>query len=271
MVKVGGSLLSDFTSYDNVANIFARMLRTRSMRIVISAASGVTEWILRMNARQDSSHLTRLLSLHEENSGGSLSIEVRDDFKAACKSWLDGSPEPLLAWAERASAFNIQGRLARLGHTLPIVEMEWDRLPRSDSSAIVPSFYVRGPNDRIRILPRGGGDLSAVLVAAGIGVTSARLWKHGGGLWVDGNPVTQIEYEDIVPLLSPSKRPLQLQLGAFRLASQLGIGLRIEDPYGVGHSTWVWSKPESRRFTGRVHTPSELLLEPASFGSPVVR
>ena len=255
IIKIGGSVLRDAEAYDAASRRLVSEAETHPSWIVVSAGAGVTDRLERIRTAGGlGAGVGELLALHEHLAGRPLPRRLRKELVEARADSNGGSSDRLMAWGERASSYILQDRLRRLGRGVPVTELSWGTAPRDTQPSIVPGFYLRGPDARIHLLPRGGGDLTAVLLAALLGIRRVDLWKKGGGIWLDGAAVPRIAADELVGRLADPTRPLQVD--ALRTAARLGIELRLEDPFGPGHTTVVTSGPVG--LNGH-RTPGELL------------
>ncbi len=245
VIKVGGSVLRDAAAYADVARaIFSEIARGPTW-IVVSAGAGVTDRLERsLNAGSPSSELGELLDRHEAWNDGPFPAELREGLLARVSTGDPGALPRRLAWGERASAEVLKSRLGRSGRAVPIVELGSSSSLPPERNALVPGFYLREDDGGIRLLPRGGGDISAVLVAAALGSTSVRLWKRGGGIRIDGRALPRVLASDLLPRLEDPIRPIHVE--AVRIAARLGIELSLEDPFGGAAATVIESGPGSR-------------------------
>lgn len=242
VIKVGGSVLRDGVAYQDVATTLCREIQRGPTRVVVSAAEGVTDALTRLAADGDQRIPGRLLQLHAELAGGPLPSTVAADLQAALAKARIGPQDSLVTWGERASAAALQAWLSRAGFEAPIIELgSPESSSPSLSAALTPGFYVRRDDGDVRCLPRGGSDLSAVLLAAGLGAPVVRLWKAGGGIRLNGGWVTQVSADALIPKLEDPIRPIHI--GALALASQLGIDLLLEDPMERFPSTRIQAEP----------------------------
>ncbi|HTD81193.1 MAG TPA: hypothetical protein VK723_03475 [Thermoplasmata archaeon] len=242
VIKVGGSVLRDARSYEVIARLLSERMTTEPTWVVVSAAKGVTDGLDRLRGAGDSEDIRRFLAGHTRATGVSpaagLEAELRDGWRAS----FGGSVQSLFAWGERASTDALRRHLRRLGIEVPVIELPSRvRLPPVPS-ALVPGFYLRDRTGHVRCLPRGGSDISAVLVAAGLRSARVRLWKDGGGIRVGGeSTVTEVDGASLLHRVRGSIRPLHPV--ALRIAIQRGIDLVLEDPFGRHASTLVSCRP----------------------------
>ncbi|OFW10822.1 MAG: hypothetical protein A3H96_04240 [Acidobacteria bacterium RIFCSPLOWO2_02_FULL_67_36] len=175
VIKIGGSVLTGMPAYRRVAAFVAERLRDRAgekLVLVVSAEEGTTDALLEA-ARQlvetpDPATLDLLWSTGEIRSAALLTL---------C----------LHAMGIRAAALNV--------HQAGLVEDERDRGPgrarlralrlRAALAAVdvvvAPGFLARSAGDGMVSLGRGGSDLTAVLLAAGLGAARCELLKDVPG------------------------------------------------------------------------------------------
>lgn len=231
IVKIGGSLLTDGTAFEAIAARLHQDLDQAPTWIVVSAARGVTER-LRQLARDRDPVVSQ--NLGDDHLAWGLPPALASELKQLATH---ASHDDILAWGERASAAILQGRLADLGRRAPIVELRGrSRLPVL-GTAIVPGFYLRDVRGRRRLLPRGGSDIAALLVATWTGAETVHLWKEGGGIRFDGLVSPILRSQELLLRIGSSIHPLHP--AAARIAQRRGIELVLEDPWGRHPSTNV--------------------------------
>ena len=229
VIKVGGSILRDEQGYRSVAEHLRPWIE-RGSWVVVSAARGVTDELERLSASPRVGPARRLIDRHSEWAGEPLAEELALELEALARA---ASPAlgPLLSWGERASAACLSARLAALGFPVPVVELPRHGPPEGRSASIVPGFYLRDEDGRAILLPRGGSDISAVLLAARLGAREVRFWKDGGGVQDLEDPATivsEIDSGELLERLGNSTRPLHPE--ALRLALEAGVELVLEEP-----------------------------------------
>ena len=252
VIKVGGSVLRSPDSYRRIARLLADEFRRTTTRVVVSAAAGITDALVRLAASGDPREAQALLD-QQENLSGVLPARSRQvEFRRGITEAIVGSKDRLLAWGEQESAAALQEHLAALGLDIPIEELRIPGAP-SSHSAIVPGFYVRDQIGQVRCLPRGGSDISAVLVAENYGARCVRFWKDGGGIRSNGGVLAQVDAAVLQKQLAGTVRPLHP--AALALASRRQIDLILEDPFGRQGFTRI----RSARTTGPKSLPSHEL------------
>jgi aspartate kinase len=175
VIKVGGSVLTGAPSYRRAASFVAARLSEHPgerLVVVVSAEHGVTDALL-ATAREivdvpDPATLDLLWSTGELRSAALLALQLQ-------------------ALGVRAAALNVH----QTGLTEPDVQAGPGRiavrrlrlaaaLARHDV-VVTPGFLARGDGDGIVSLGRGGSDLTAVLLAAGLGARQCELVKDVPG------------------------------------------------------------------------------------------
>jgi aspartate kinase len=175
VIKVGGSVLTDGAAYRRAAAFIASRLSEHPderLVVVVSAEHGVTDTLL-ATAREivdvpDPATLDLLWSTGELRSAALLALQLQ-------------------ALGVRAAAVNVH----QTGLTEPDVQAGTGRiavrrlrlaaaLARHDV-VVAPGFLARGDGDTVVSLGRGGSDLTAVLLAAGLGARQCELVKDVPG------------------------------------------------------------------------------------------
>lgn len=175
VIKVGGSVLTGSAAYRRAAVFIAARLREHPderLVVVVSAEYGVTDALL-ATAREiadppDPATLDLLWSTGELRSAALLALQLQalGVRAAAMNVHQTGVTEPDV----QAGAGGIGVRGLRLAAALA----------RHDV-VVAPGFLARGDGDAVVSLGRGGSDLTAVLIAAGLGARRCELVKDVPG------------------------------------------------------------------------------------------
>lgn len=260
VIKVGGSLLRGATDYGDLAALLERELRSGPVAIVVSAAAGVTDALASLPRAASTAALEALLKRHEELAGKPVPPWLEAELRRGAHETGGARTPSHIAWGEQASAWALQCRLQELGVAAPVVEL-YARRPRPFAlPAIVPGFYLRDRHGRARALPRGGSDITAVLVALRIGARTVRYWKEGGGIRsgrADGAPMGVVDAPTALARLGRTIRPLHP--AAVRIADRRGIELVLEPPGGGSSST---------RIVPVARLPSPVVVATSALGGP---
>lgn len=175
VVKIGGSLLTDLPSYARAADAIARQLEEGGARVivVVSAALGATDALLEaartLASEPDPRALDLLWSTGELRSVALLTLALRARGVTAAGLGVhetgltadtrDGAGAPAI----RLNPLRLRAAIA--GHAV----------------VIMPGFLATDDAGRVVTLGRGGSDLTAVVVAAGLGAGRCELLKDVPG------------------------------------------------------------------------------------------
>lgn len=195
VIKIGGSVLTGRQAYRRVAaHVCDRLCEKPGERlvVVVSAQNGVTDGLL-ATAREivsepDAATVDLLWSTGETHSAALLALHLQ-------------------ARGARAAAVNVH----QTGLTEPdhgggpgrpeIRPMRLLALLDEHDIVVAPGFLARGDGDRVVSLGRGGSDLTAVLLAAGLGAARCELVKDVPGYFTadpkrhpDAQPIERLSY-----------------------------------------------------------------------------
>lgn len=190
VIKIGGSVFTDLTAYKRCAAYLKKRVNEaprEKLIVVVSAEFGMTDRLQEL-ARQlcaapDPGTLDLLWSTGEVRSVATLTLCLH----------AVGVP------AVGLSVHECGLRAPRQDETAEHVVVDGPALRSRIACvhvAVVPGFLARGPGDRIVSLGRGGSDLTAVLLAAGLGAVRCELVKDVPG-YFDKDPN---RFPDAVPL-----------------------------------------------------------------------
>jgi len=195
VLKIGGSVLTGRQGFRRVASFIGERLVDRAgdrLVIVVSAENGTTDALLAtatdIVAEPDRSTIDLLWSTGETHSAALLALHLQ-------------------ARGIRSTAANV--------HQTGLVETDHAEQPGRSSVrplrllalltdydvVVAPGFLARGAGDRIVSLGRGGSDLTAVLLAAGLGASCCELVKDVPGYFTadpkrdpDARPLPSVSY-----------------------------------------------------------------------------
>ena len=174
VVKIGGSVLTDVAAYRRTAEFLAARVRRREggrIVAVVSAEQGATDALLshatEIAADPDPATMDLLWSTGELRSVALLTVSLQ-------------------ALHVRATPANVHqtGLIAsdRSGVAeRSLLPLRLRALLASHEVVVAPGFLARGLADRVVSLGRGGSDLTAVLLAAGLGAHACELVKDVPG------------------------------------------------------------------------------------------
>lgn len=254
-IKVGGSVLRDEADYRRIAAAL-RPLLERGAWVVVSAAHGVTDELERLANDRRPGAVPEILYRHSRLAGGPLPASLASELVSSVRD-TSVPAATIVSWGERASTAAIQSRLSQIGIRVPVAELPLSGLLAFRAATLVPGFYVRDPHGHVRLLSRGGSDISAVLLAARLHAPEVRFWKNGGGIRgaTDGmSTMPEIDGFDLLTRLRDAISPLHPT--ALRLALRERIELIFEDPTGVWPSTRILARPPEATTAGPQNDPS---------------
>jgi aspartate kinase len=177
VLKIGGSVLTDLAAYRRAAAFVAEQLEENAgarLVVVVSAQHGQTDLLLQaaldFNPSPDRDSLDLLWSTGELRSVALLvlALHALGVRAAAANVHQTGLGELDPAGPSGAATFLPLRLLARLAH---------------HDVVVVPGFLARGAGDKVVSLGRGGSDLTAVLITAGLGARDCQLVKDVDGYY----------------------------------------------------------------------------------------
>jgi aspartate kinase len=194
VIKIGGSVLTGIASYLRAAAFIAGRLANdpgRRLVVVVSAEQGTTDALLAL-AREvtpepDPAALDLLWSTGELRSVALLVLSLQAlGVRAAAANVHETGLEAPDAWSEAGRSIlrplRLRSRLAEL------------------DVVVAPGFLARGEGDSVVSLGRGGSDLTAVLLAAGLDAETCELVKAVPGYFsTDPNRISSAEHIPTLP------------------------------------------------------------------------
>jgi aspartate kinase len=181
VIKIGGSVLREAAAYRRAAAFLSRRLKEHPgerLVVVVSAEYGVTDTLLAI-ARDivpepDPATLDLLWSTGELRSAALLALQLQalGVRATAVNVHQTGLTEP-----------DVSGRPGRIG----IRALRLAAALAVNDVVVAPGFLARGGGDAVVSLGRGGSDLTAVLLAVGLGARRCELVKDVPGYY-DADP-----------------------------------------------------------------------------------
>lgn len=179
VIKVGGSIFKDAASYRRAAEFVAHRLAAaprEKLVVVVSARNGITDFLLQeaqaVVSEPNPTALDLLWSTGELHSVALLALHLQALGIAA--SPLNVHQTGLRLSERGASAANADFDPAAIHATL-----------RNHRAVVVPGFLASDRSSVIVSLGRGGSDLTAVLLAAGLSASRCELIKDVPGYFSD--------------------------------------------------------------------------------------
>jgi aspartate kinase len=176
VLKIGGSVLIDLDAYREAARfIVARRACEPHARfvVIVSAQHGETDALLAtasaLAVDPDRAMVDLLWSTGELRSVALLTLALQSGGVVA-------------TGANVHEAGLVDGGATAAGRPL-LSALRLRRLLEDAEVVVVPGFLARSGGDRVVSLGRGGSDLTAVVVAAGLGAIRCELIKDVGGYY----------------------------------------------------------------------------------------
>ncbi len=237
VVKIGGSVLTDRQAFRRAAAFVSTLLieePDRQLVVVVSAEQGVTDGLLACAqdfvANPDRQTLDLLWSTGEVRSVALLVFALHAAGVRA--TGLNVHQMGLVDRVDCPSRGPLTVRPLRLRAALARADV-----------VVVPGFLARGPADAITSLDRGGSDLTAVLLAAGLGARTCELVKDVAGYFSadpkldpKAEPLDEISFARASDLARGGGR--LVQAAALHAAREAGLPLLVRSIDG-GRGTYV--------------------------------
>lgn len=220
VLKFGSSILRNPAEAPRaVSEIYRHVRRGRRVVAVVSAFHGHTDRLLDeargMGHAHDNDHLPRYVALGEETAALLLAIAC-DRVGLTCCSM---SVRELGLLAEGPSE---DATPVGLGSDALV------RALASHEAVIVPGFGAVAENGRVVLLGRGGADLTAVALAAELGLESVRLLKDVDGVY-EGDPKSQggARFEQLDWATARAVAGKLVQARAIEVAEARGVRIEV--------------------------------------------
>ena len=226
VLKIGGSVLTGPPAYRRVAAFIGERLcadPAERLVTVVSARLGTTDALLEtardIGPDPDPALVDLLWSTGETASAAllALNLQALGVCATAANIHQTGLGEPGPSGSAGRSALRPLRLLALLG--------EYDVV-------VAPGFLARGAGDRVVSLGRGGSDLTAVLLAAGLGAARCELVKDVPGYFTGdpkhdphARPLAQLSYARAIDMADEGCELVQPQ--ALRAARDRGVALVV--------------------------------------------
>jgi aspartate kinase len=228
VLKIGGSVLTGPQAYRRVSShIGTRLCTAPGERIVavVSAELGVTDRLLATATgiveQPDARTLDLLWSTGETRSAALLALSLQ-------------------ALGVRVTVANVhQAGLSSIARgSMQVNPLRLQALLADHDVVVVPGFFARGGGDSLRSLGRGGSDLTAVLLAAGLGAASCELLKDVPGFFTqdpkrspDARPIPRLSFTHALAMADDGCELVQRQ--AIEAARVHALPLHVR---AIGHA-----------------------------------
>ena len=229
VMKLGGSVLRDLSSYKSCARQILDRLRAESgsrFVVVVSARFGETDELLSLATSlsriPEPSALDLLWSTGEIRSAATLAL---------C----------LHALGARAAALDVHQTGIRQTNGLVVDPAPLRRALEEHEAVIVPGFLASGRGDAVVTLGRGGSDLSAVAIAAALSADRCELLKDVPGYFtVNPNHDACAEHLPLIDFRRALRMAAEgcdlVQADALDAARRAGVTLVIRAAHDPRHT-----------------------------------
>lgn len=242
VLKLGGSVLIDLAAYRRcAAHLHQLQIAAPHERLlaVVSAQYGQTDRLLALaqncTPQPNPRTLDLLWTTGEQQSVALLTL---------CLQALGIDAAGLMVHQCGLEVADASGKAEVVVNPLPLLYQL-----RRHPIVVVPGFFARAPGDVVVSLGRGGSDLTAVLLAAGLGALRCELVKDVPGYFskdphrfADAQPLEDITFERALSMAAEGCDLVQER--ALRAAQRADLPLVIR-ALGHGHKTVVHSQAES--------------------------
>ncbi len=240
VIKLGGSIFAGETSYRRAARFIAQRLEANSgenLVAVVSAQNGETDALLReaqaITAEPDEAALDLLWSTGELHSAARLALHLQAEqvFAAVLDVRQTGLRVPHRGCAVSSAEFDGTGIREALARRRVV---------------IVPGFLATNYAAQIVTLGRGGSDLTAVLIAAGLGASRCELIKDVPGYFsedpnfnADAKHLQALSFEEALAMADAGCELVQRQ--AIEAAEQCDLPLVVRNLEANALESWITS------------------------------
>ncbi len=237
VIKLGGSVLTGCAAYGACAQFLADRLTgepDRRLVVVVSAQYGETDALHRLagdlGTIADPAALDLLWSTGETRSAALLTLALRGAGMLAVGLSVH---ETGLRAARGSGPMHVALDAATIRARL-----------REHPVVVCPGFLACDPDGRVVTLGRGGSDLSAVVLAAGLGARRCELIKDVSGYFTadpnrhaDATPIARLSYSTALRMSAEGCGLIQAR--ALEEAARTGLPLLVRSLDARGAQTWV--------------------------------
>jgi len=208
VMKFGGTSVADLDRIRHVATLVKREVGKGSqVAVTVSAMAGETNklvgWVRDLSPMYDAREYDVVVAAGEQVSSGLLAIALQN-LGINARSWL-GWQIPV-----RTSAMHASARIENIENKLLD-----ERLARGEV-AVVAGFQGIAPDNRVTTIGRGGGDTSAVAVAAALKADRCDIYTDVDGVYTTDPRIVpkarrleKIAYEEMLEMASLGAKVLQ--------------------------------------------------------------
>jgi aspartate kinase len=208
VMKFGGTSVADLDRIRHVATLVKREVdRGNQVAVTVSAMAGETNklvgWVRDLSPMYDAREYDVVVASGEQVSSGLLAIALQN-IGINARSWL-GWQIPV-----RTSSMHASARIEAIDNA----QLD-ERLGRGEV-AVVAGFQGIAPDNRVTTIGRGGGDTSAVAVAAALKADRCDIYTDVDGVYTTDPRIVakarrleKIAYEEMLEMASLGAKVLQ--------------------------------------------------------------
>jgi len=208
VMKFGGTSVADLDRIRHVATLVKREVeRGNQVAVTVSAMAGETNklvgWARELSPLYDAREYDVVVASGEQVSAGLTAIALQT-IGVNARSWM-GWQIPV-----RTSSMHSSARIEQ------IESEELNRRLASGETAVVAGFQGIAPDNRITTIGRGGGDTSAVAVAAALKADRCDIYTDVDGVYTTDPRIVakarrleKIAYEEMLEMASLGAKVLQ--------------------------------------------------------------
>jgi aspartate kinase len=217
VMKFGGTSVADLDRIRHVAGLVKREVdRGNHVAVVVSAMAGETNklvgWVRELSPLHDAREYDVVVASGEQVSAGLMAIALQN-IGVSARSWM-GWQIPVrtsaIHSAARIESIDAEGMIASFGPRQINERMEQGQV------AVVAGFQGIGPDNRITTIGRGGGDTSAVAVAAALKSDRCDIYTDVDGVYTTDPRIVpkarrleRVAYEEMLEMASLGAKVLQ--------------------------------------------------------------
>lgn len=208
VMKFGGTSVADLDRIRHVATLVKREVdRGHRVAVVVSAMAGETNKLVGLTRELSPLHDAReydvVVASGEQVSAGLMAIALQA-IGVSARSWM--------GWqiAVRTSAMHGSARIEKIDRDVLTERLE------QGQTAVIAGFQGIAPDNRITTIGRGGGDTSAVAVAAALQADRCDIYTDVDGVYTTDPRIVpkarrleKIAYEEMLEMASLGAKVLQ--------------------------------------------------------------
>jgi len=210
VMKFGGTSVADLDRIRHVAGLVKREVdRGNQVAVVVSAMAGETNklvgWVRELSPLHDAREYDVVVASGEQVSAGLMAIALQN-IGVSARSWM-GWQIPV-----RTSAMHGSARIESIDADAMIQSFgprQINERLEQGQVAVVAGFQGIAPDNRITTIGRGGGDTSAVAVAAALKSDRCDIYTTDPRIVPKARRLERVAYEEMLEMASLGAKVLQ--------------------------------------------------------------